>query len=667
MSDAFDKFAEAVGESGEEWRLYPDYYLFEGWDVKPRSQEVFTQAVEDGVDLHAPYLTQHVGEAPHPFQNGFLLSTKFFRGMMANSQSGKSLAVFMEIQMRASGKIPVAYRYPVGYDTQIERQITDENIHRWGRVSRDTGEVLDYNIKAIHEGSWYCGTVKGMGVFPSSKIVQAGGSMRLGCPQKIMQESWFPAFTGGRKDGIGKFLLPTIVDNKRGSYAMKGANKQEHQIFLCRDVNLQILTYESGAEKFEAIKVPTYLDEEPPDEDIIGAVVTHATDWSLSETPIFGITYTKKLLFPDVAKPDLQTFHSTVYDCPYKTEADIRKMRAVLHSKPWQMGARLWGVPSVQQGEPYYDRVKISLWLQKFTDKERAGYKFVTFTPSEEWHLIQTDHRISRLPGLMDVDIVMEEVKEEDKRTVWRLYEDRKDGVGYVIPSDQADGAEAVEDVGDWSTAGVGRQRDVDIDPTSPVVCATLRSSLPTAKFANEVLYAARYFNNANLAPESAKGAANAAFELVCSDWRWWFLDKVESWKSRKPKENRGFCPTQDRRETIYDILLRNWFDKFGENDYPEIPDEWILREAAGAVVGQTKGKTATRCDHPGNGTLDTLTMYGIMHFVMQKHFIKQIKTHEIKQKETKLSWWERAELAEAQRNSQQSNQALGSTIQQFR
>jgi len=666
MSDAFDILADSIGETGEEWRLYPDYYLFEGWDVAPRSPEIFKQAVEDGVDLHAPYLTQHVGEAPHPFQNGYLMSTKFFRGVMAGNRVGKSVTVFMEIQMRASGKIPIAYRYPVGYDTKIERQVNEDNIRRWGRVSRDTGEVLDHNVKAIVEGSWYCGTVKGLGVFPSSKIVPAGGSIRLASHQKIILENWRPAFMGGRKDLIGKFLLPTLLDTKRGSYAMRGANKQDQQVFLCRDITLQMITYEAGKEKFEAIEVPTYLDEEPKDEDIIGAVVTHATDWSITETPIFGITYTKGLLFPNQVSAEKETFHATMYDSPYVTKRDIEKRRSVLSSKPWEMGARMWGVPSVMQGKPYYDRVKINLWLQKY--KDTVIPRLVTFRPSEEWHLIQTNNQISRLPGLMDVDIVMEEVREEDQRSVWRLYEDRRDGVGYVMPSDQADGAEAVEDVGDWSTAGVGRQKNVELDPTSPVVCATLRSSLPTAKFANEVLYAARYFNNANLAPESAKGAANAAFVLVCADWRWWFLDKVEKWSTRKPKENRGFCPTQDRRETIYDILLRNWFDKFEADQYPEIPDEWILREAAGAVVGYTKAKTATRCDHPGNGTLDTLTMYGIMHFVMQKHFIKQIKCHGgVKKKEIKPSIFQAWGIAEEANRTRMSNLALGETVQQFR
>jgi hypothetical protein len=157
-------------------------------------------------------------------------------------------------------------------------------------------------------------------------------------------------------------------------------------------------------------------------------------------------------------------------------------------------------------------------------------------------------------------------------------------------------------------------------------VCAVLKSSLPTAAFAREVLYGLRYYNNALLAAESSKGAANATLKMVCDDWPYWFLDVVEMWSTRKARQERGFCPTTDRRETVFDVLLREHFEKYDDETYPEIPDERILREAAGAVVGWNRGKTATRCDHSEKGTLDVLMAYGILHFVMQEHYVSQIR-----------------------------------------
>lgn len=666
MTDPFQRMQAAISDAREEWRECPNYYLFEGYDVAERSPEIYELAIKDGIDLYAPYLITNIGHAPHPFQNGYLLSTKFFRGMMAANQDGKSLAVFMEIQMRASGKLPYAYRYPLGYDTGIARLITHANIRRFGRRSKKDGKIIDRDVNAKMDGLWDCGNVIGCGVFPQSKIVTPGSSMRLGSHQKIVLENWWPAFTGKRKDGLGAFLLPEIIDQQRGSNSYRGANRADYQIFLSRDVTLQLLTYESGAEKFEGIKVPTYLDEEPPDEKIIGAVVTHATDWSLTETPIFGITYTKPLMFPDARTPDMQTFHATAFDCPFHTEDDLRKQRNLLQSSPWEIGARLWGVPTEQQGKPYYDRAKINLWIQRF----KVPYKIVTFIPARDWDGIRTNESVSRYPGLLDVPVVCAPAQAEDDRAVWRLYEDRKDGLAYVSASDQANGAETREEVGDWSVAIIGRQFDPENDPTRPQVCAVLRSSLPTPQFAREVLYALRYFNNALLAPESARagaGAANATFENVCNDWPWWFLDTVEKWSTRKPKETRGFQPTSNRRELLYDKLLRDHFDRFDAETYPQIPDERILREAAAAIlsVRVTPSGIASRCDHPSNGYLDMLTAYAIMHYVMQAPYTRQIRCHGGPIPTHKRKTW--LELAEERANQTPAQPALGETMVDMR
>jgi len=645
METAYDKMAMAMSESKDVWKLYPDYYLFEGYDVKERPADVLRLALKDGVDLNAPYFVRHIPSAPHSFQNGYLLSTKFFRGMFAANRDGKSLTAFMEIQMRLSGEIPIAYRYPEGYDTGIPRIVCDENVRRFGRRAIGASGIIDYNTAVMDDETWNCGNVKGRGVFPTSKIVPNGSTLRLGSYQKIILANWWPAFTGRAKDALGKFFLETALDINRGSHTVSGSNKQDFQVFYKGNKTLQILTYESGPEKFESIEPPTYLDEEPPNDAFIGAVVTHCTDWSLIETPIFGVTYTKDLIFPDSVSHDKEIFHATTYDCPYHTADMISKRRDGLSDRPWEIGARLWGIPTEQRGKPYYDRVKINLWIQRF----KLPYRLVSFHPTEEWDRIKTNTHTSRLKGLMDVSIEMREHHTEDRRSVWRLYKDREDGIGYVIPSDQADGAEYVEDVGDWSVAGVGCQRDAAEDPNSPVICATLRSSLPTTDFTREVMYAARYFNNAMLAPESGKGAANATFEAVATDWPYWFKDTIEKWSTRKPKENRGFCPTTDRRETIFDKLIRDWFAKYDEDTYPEIPDEWILREAASAVVGKTNSGKNTRCDHPNDGTIDALTMYGIMLFVMQPHFCGQIRSRGGRaKKEHRKTWLELAEEAAA-------------------
>ena len=657
----FDSIASAMGDAKNEWEESPLFFLFEGWDVAERTQATLDQAVADGKDLENADLSRHVGKGPHDFQNGYILSTKFFRAVMAANQLGKSVAVMIEIIMRATAMIPLTYRYDKGYDTGVKRLKSVVNVRRFGRRDIETGKIIDHDETISDNGTWDCGTVKGAGKFPNSKIVKEGSSIRLGSTQKNILENWWVVFTGQKKDGMGEFMPKGAVDLGKGSFRTKGANKNDNQIFFKRNVTLQFISYESGKEKFEGIEVPTYLDEEPKDEGVIGSVVTHCTDWSLTETPYFGITYSERLIFPKKRSSSMQTFHASAYDCPYKTKQKILDQRATLDATPWEIGARIWGLPSEQQGKPYYNRAKINLWIQRYN----VPYKMVRFTPVEDWLGINTNKNITHLKGLMDVDIKCEEVDFDDKKATWFIYEDLKDGVGYVSASDQADGAELVEDVGDWSACVIGRQKDVVEDPLSPIVCATLRSSLPAVQFAREVMYASRWYNNALLAPESGKGAANATFEATATDWKYWFKDTIEKWSTRKPKENRGFCPTSDRRELIYAKLLRDWMDKFTETDYPQIPDNIILNELASAIVGKTKGGTATRCDHPPNGTLDSATAYGILHFVMQEHFIKQIRCNSGKMKKQRNLTW--LEVAEARVNKVPEKPCLGGVVKKFR
>jgi hypothetical protein len=329
-----------------------------------------------------------------------------------------------------------------------------------------------------------------------------------------------------------------------------------------------------------------------------------------------------------------------------------------LASKPWEIGSRLWGIPTEQAGKPFYDRVKVNLWIQRFP----MDFNWVEFQPTNEWHGIITDENVSHLPGLLDTPVRKFELQKGDERATWKLYEDVQDGVAYCMASDQADGADIAEMAGDYSTAVVGRESDDD--PTRPVVVATLRSTLPTPQFAREALFGARYFNNCLIAPESGRGSANASFGMVATDWPWWFKDVTVRQSSRKAQTQLGFCPTTDRRDAVFDTLIRDWLDAYDADEYPDIPDEWILREAAGAIVGKTRGGAA-RCDHPSSGTIDSLMAWGILLFVFQKEYNVQIKCNvEEGPNAGHVSWLQKAMMEERQKAAPGG---LGSRITQLR
>jgi len=609
--DALSKIANGMEEAPDKWKEHPLFYLLEPYGVGKRSPEVYEQALKDGVDLQSPDLVRCVGGDPHPYQDGYLLSEKFCRVLLGPNQGGKSLMVFIDILIRATGQIPYALRYPKGHDTGIPRLITPENIYRFGRRDIKTGEIIDHDRSVRQDGTWDCGNVTGVGVYPQSKIVPQNSMIRLASRRQQVNQVWWPAFAQGI-GALSKFLHPLFIDRARGAHNAKGANKQSMQVYLLRGVTLQVLAYDAGKEIFEGAKVPTYLDEEPDDEDVVSAVITHCTDWSLSETPYQGITYTKEIAFPKQKTATKETFHATAYDCPYKDKEDVRHMREEVESRPWEIAARLWGIPADQSSAyPYYDRQKINFWIQKFSDKLRQ-VRYVTFEPKEMYDGIVSDPWRTR-PGLLDVDVRMLDAQEENQQTVWKLYEDRQAGRGYCIASDQAEGAETPEEAGDFSTAMIGRASDRD--PHTPVLCASLRSTLPTPQFAMEVLLAARYFNNSLICPENGRGSSNATFWAESRDWPYWLRDVVIKQATRKQTEQLGFCPTTDRRETVFDRLIRKWLDSYESEDYPNIPDEDVLREAAAAIRVKKKNGEA-KCDHTTQGTLDSLMAFGILLYV---------------------------------------------------
>jgi len=609
-----------MGDSDAKWKLYPKYFLFESWDVPERTPEIMERASNDGIDLHAPDLARCIGAPPYEFQTGYLLSTHFGRVILAANRIGKSLSVLMEILITATGEIPFSLRYPRGHDTGISRLIDKFNIIRWGRRDKESGLILDNNPGANDDGSWDCGTVKGVGVFPTSKIVPPNSMIRFGSYRSLIDQNWWPAFKGETTEELGAFIPPIFINRAKGSYSNRGFDEQKKVVHLPRGVWLQMLSYEAEKKGFEGTQVPTYLDEEPPKDDIMGSVFLHSSRWSLSETPWRGITYSKPLAFPASITPQKKTFHASYYDCPFKTEEDRINTRAELEDKPWEIGARLWGIPTQQEGKPFYDRKKINFWINRY----KMPYNLIRFEPANEWSFIKTDERTSRLPGLLDTDIIKVPASKEDERAVWRVYEDREAGVGYVEASDQAEGADDPTDAGDSSSSCIGRSDDDDAKKA--VIVATLRSSLPTPQFTKECLYAARYYNNALIAPESGRGAANESFKMVAEDWPWWFKDSVLRQSTRKIRVQLGFCPTTDRRDAVFDTLIRQKLDAYDEEEYPEIPDEWILRELAASIVGHTRGGAA-RCDHPNNGTLDSAMAYGILLYVFQ-YFEKQIRCH---------------------------------------
>ena len=579
---------------------------FEPWDCEVPDDEMIRAAAEDGVDLFSGPQAVLSGPRPRPFQSGIITSTKKLAVVQGGSQIGKSFPVLKLMEIAISHKIPYSLRYPFGEDTGILRAITEANIKRFGRRDSVTGEFIDRNVNAIPDmKEWNCGAIMGRGAFPKQLLAPAGCQIWLGTMAQSVETYWWPRFCGGEGQRI---FSPDMIDLTKGNG--QGFNKTRNIVHAIRNIELHVKTYDSKLTAFESHRAfIIVLDEEPSHFQIFRSVYDHCDYLRLCFTPLKGITWSKEKIFGGGF--DLDYFHASQYDSPYQDRKDIRAKRGGYAE--WDRKITIWGEYAEQTGKPFYDRAKINTWTSRLKDVDQ----FAIPEPKREYYGVVSRPDITTVPGLIDVQVKPRWTGKNDDRLTWRVFEKPIAGVGYVITSDQAEGAETVEAVGDWSTAIVARQSDDD--PKKPVICATFRSSLEVLQFARSVMFMARWYNNALLAPENGRGSANATFVAETRDWPWYYYFTTTQDSTNKKRKKKGFDTNSGTRDMIF-RFVGDWISAYNVEENPDIPDPWILKEAAGAVVGKTAGGAA-RCDHTSDGTLDSLTAFAILLWVMEKDF----------------------------------------------
>jgi len=593
--------------------VYPihPFWYFEPWDVARRPEWVMKLAEQDGVDLHNEDFARHIGNAPHPFQSGFILSTARFRGSIAATQVGKSHPVFIEIGIMVSGQKPISLSFDKGVDTGVARIVSRENVIRYGRFDVRSGKFLDHDLTKEPSEEWNCGNIIGAGVYPDSKIAPAGAVIWVGTTNRALTELWWPKLS----QGSASLIPEEFIDRKVG---VNGYIKSEYTIAFHRDIRLPIISYESGFRKFESINTwATFFDEEPPDQQCVTAAVNHTDRFAVVETPYMGITYTKKLMFPNSKSDDHEVFHATAYDSPYLTPDVIAHRRTMM--PVWEIIARIWGVHTEPRGKPFYDRSKINAWINRF----RLPFQLFKFCPTEAYYGIKKLIPDSEHKSLMEVSVSRTVETVENRQDVWRVYEERKEGYAYYLMADSAEGAELPEEAGDVLAALVMRKPIDQSREEKPKIVASLRSTLPTQAFARVCSYALRYYWNALLCAEGpTRGSFNALFFAELKDYPYWFKQMSLRDSTRKVREVFGFDTNQATRGAIFEGI-RDWLADYDENEYPEIPDEPLLIELAGCVVVYKQGKP--RPDHDRKGSLDTTLCFG-QGIYIYKHYADQIK-----------------------------------------
>lgn len=603
---------------------YSFYKYYEPWDVEPRNQSTMDIARKDGIDLYHPDLIKTGNIAPHPFQSGYLLSTKKKRGVIGPTQGGKSIGALIEIGCMCSGEFPISFQYNKGEDTGVERLITDFNIIRFGRIDKKSGRKLDHDTAAVRDGTWNCGTIIGVGKYPKEKVIPKGDLPEnvsrviwIGTTQRAMTESWWPRLTEE-----GHRLLPDkFIDKTKGN---DGVNKQDNIIHLINNVRLSIISYESGHHKFESITTwSCFFDEEPKDQRCMSAALSHCVYFAMQMTPLHGMTYTKDFFYKGLG-PDKDTFHATAYDSPYLTPEKIESLRRDYPEH--EIGARIWGMHTSESQRPYYAVDKLRAWISR-NSEQINGFR-ATFVPSEPYYGVKRRPE-TNLPGLMDIEAKMIPLDDEadgknDKghSVSWLVYEDLKEKASYYIISDAAAGADLPEDAGDFQAAVVMR-RPFLAGETKPVMVAEMETTVTPDIFAQMVGLALNYYNFALLCAEAAsRGAHNGMFFSELREYPYWYERSVQKQSTNKFLTQKGVDTNAGTRKAFFDEI-EAYFGSFTKDEDPCIPSAKILRMASECTKVVKNG--TVRPDHPRNSPNDLLMCFGIGLWIF-KHFPEQIK-----------------------------------------
>lgn len=622
--DPFKEIQDAIN-SHSEAPTHP-YYFFEPWDVEQRNAVILKAMEEDGVDLRGGEWVKHFGPDPHAFQTGYLMSTAKMRIIIGASQVGKSISAKYEIIMMATGEFPIAFRYPKGVISPVKRKITAENIRRWGRRDSTTGALIDFNVDAPSAQGWKewdCGNIVGVGFYPTEKIAPPGSQIWIGTFSKAKEVYWWPDLAEP-----GTRILPDhMIDQSMGNNGVQAA---KDRIYLSRSVMINMLTYEMTHKRFEAkMAWNVVLDEEPPDREIFTSAMKHAQWLSQVFTPLQGVTWSKRVFFPDTKSKTCDVFHACSYDSPYVDKTKLEHERSLMEK--WHRQSRIWGLFAESKGEPFFDRNRLNKWMQTAS----RDFRFMKFFPSSEYNGWERQSYTPLTKGLLEVPIIAEEADGPNLQDVWTVYEEPIEGVGYIITPDPAEGAETPDEAGDFSAccvmrAPMGKEK-------RPVLCATIKSTLPVLSFSRVISACMRHYNNAKLAAETKRGWANGVLAeqfRSLPDWLWIKYVSIND-QTKAPKECKGFDMNVNTRPVIFELI--NDYINGCEDDEVGISDEELLKELSAAIIAVKNGKR--RCDHPKSGSLDLGVSFGIGLYVI-KNFLEQITCNVIAVPEKKTKTW---------------------------
>ena len=560
-----------------------DFYFYEPWEPDENNRD----------------------DGSRGFQVAFLLDDFRVRCANAANRVGKTIMDAIEIVIMMTGEVPHSLRWPKGHVTDVVRPWEDEGSNSPGALNR-----IRWGFKDPDTGIWHppkkhpdmpdpgwpmeapCGWVVGCGVFPQKKISRRRRDAIWICTWKqVRDERWAK-------------LLPALIPRRflDTRHSPDGYSSKDNKFRLTNGNEITLISYEMGYKRIQGANVwAIYYDEEPDDRRFWTEGDQRLIDgghdgWMvLSYTPLSGLSWSYNDLYLPILNRTMANaalYHATQYDSPYISLETIN-FRVKNNYKPWEIEARVHGRFSEMQGRPYYDWEKLSRWRKMFVPHYDL-FSIIPNTASKDiWDLLELRSRF-------------EQAYDENRQ--WEVYEKAPiKKMPYWIAGDTAEKSEDERSDRDKNVAMVFRPPMDNEHPDWPVLAAMLRTGIEPHNFGRELLYAAAFFNNALLVPET-KGLTGGEVLGEIREWPFIYRMVVVDDYTNKPKKKLGFDMNGRTRQMVFD-LTGDFINSFARPQ--PIKSLQLLNECHEMIVGR-----GGRPDHPVRGTSDCVVTFGMGQYV---------------------------------------------------
>jgi len=385
-------------------------------------------------------------------------------------------------------------------------------------------------------------------------------------PKSMME--WYPKekiapsnsliFFGSIKDSMHDEITIPIIEKYIPLNAFGIRYVKSERMYICpKNIKIFLKSYESGWATFQGSGIwYVNLDEEPSDKKIYTECLTRILSTngyiSLTFTPLKGYSWSFFDIFK-AAEVDkgIAIFRGKMRDNPYLKKEDIDD---ILKKYPeHERKSREEGLYTVAIDEHVFDSDILNNYLNKPIPSLGA---FRIYTIGEETNTVK-DYKLPVVMdnATMDYDRFLNNNENFNEDGLWEVWEEPKQGRGYVIGVDVSSGLGGLRD------HSVAHIKTVTSSGVIYHVASLRTNCIKPYDFGKLVLYAAKKYNYAFIICESEGYGDTTLSAFEWYPFQWFsntFQNKEKTTKNKKP----GFVMKEQNRKNLIelerDLIVKN-------------------------------------------------------------------------------------------------------------